>query len=294
MGSWVIDQILEYVKKMLIEGVVDHVESMFDYFNKTLSEVAGGANASPATWNSDVYGLVRNISDNVVLPIAALIITFILCYELIQMVNEKNNMHDIDTFNFFKYVFKAAIAVYLLSHTFDFVMAFFDVGESLTNKTLGIVTTNNSILEMDFTAFIESLKLLQIHELISLLILIGLFKILFWALSIGVFVILAIRMVEIYFYISLAPVPFATFGNKEWSSIGMNYTKVIFAYALQGVLIILGFGIYSQLVKTFLEKIGGGAIDFMGSLGFLLGISIVLLVSLIKSNGVAKSILNAH
>lgn len=291
---WVIDLIIEQIKKMFINWIIHHLEGMFSYFNDTLTEVAGNANASPLTWNSSVYGLVRNISDNVILPIAALIITFILCYELIQMVNEKNNMHDIDTFNFFKYVFKAAIAVYLLSHTFDFVMGFFEVGATLTNKTLGIVSSTNSILEMDYSVFAESLKSLELYELITLFFLLFIFGIIFWILSIGVFVILSIRMIEIYFYISLAPVPFATFGNKEWANIGINYTKVVFAYALQGVLIVLGFGIYSELVKSFLAKIGGGAFDFMSSLSFLLGISVVLLVSLIKSNSVAKSVLNAH
>ncbi|MBP2028491.1 hypothetical protein J2Z35_002316 [Acetoanaerobium pronyense] len=291
---WVIDQIIEYIRKMLISSVISKVEGMFDYFNETLVDVSSNAGASPMSWNSNIYGLVRNISDNIILPIAALIITFILCYELIQMVNEKNNMHDIDTFNFFKYVFKAGIAVYLLSNTFNFVMAFFDVGASLTNSTLGIVTSSNTLLEIDSSTFIESLNTLAIHELITLILLTSIFKVIFWILSMGIFVILAIRMVEIYFYISLSPVPFATFGNKEWSNIGINYTKVIFAYALQGVLIILGFGIYSQLVKTFLEGIGGGAFDFTKSLGFLIGISVVLLVSLIKSNSVAKSVLNAH
>lgn len=291
---WVIDQIIEYIRNMLIEWVIVNTNGMFEYFNETLAKVASNAGVSPMNWNSNAYSLVRSVSDNVILPLAALIITFILCYELIQMINEKNNMHDIDTFNFFKYVFKAAIAVYLLSNTFNFVMAFFDVGASLTTSTLGIVSSSNAMIQVDSAEFIESLKELKVHELTTLLFLTWLFRGIFSVLSIGVYIILAIRMIEIYFYISLAPVPFATFGNKEWSNIGINYSKVILAYALQGVLIIIGFGIYSELVKSFLAEIGGGAFDFTKSLGFLIGISVVLLVSLIKSNSVAKSVLNAH
>lgn len=291
---WVIDQIIEYISNMLIEWVIINTTGMFDYFNETLANVASNAGVSPLTWNSNAYSLVRSVSDNVILPIASLIITFILCYELIQMVNEKNNMHDIDTFNFFKYIFKAAIAVYLLSNTFNFVMAFFDLGTNLTSSTLGIVSSTSTVIQIESSEFIESLKELKVNELATLLILTWIFRGIFGALSIGVYIILAIRMIEIYFYISLAPVPFSTFGNKEWSNIGINYSKVILAYALQGVLIVIGFGIYSELVKTFLSEIGGGAFDFTKSLGFLIGISVVLLVSLIKSNSVAKSVLNAH
>ncbi|MBP2028217.1 hypothetical protein J2Z35_002018 [Acetoanaerobium pronyense] len=291
---WVIDQIIEYIRNMLIEWVIINTTGMFDYFNETLANVASNAGVSPLTWNSNAYSLVRSVSDNVILPIASLIITFILCYELIQMVNEKNNMHDIDTFNFFKYIFKAAIAVYLLSNTFNFVMAFFDLGTNLTSSTLGIVSSTSTVIQIESSEFIESLKELKVNELATLLILTWIFRGIFGALSIGVYIILAIRMIEIYFYISLAPVPFSTFGNKEWSNIGINYSKVILAYALQGVLIVIGFGIYSELVKTFLSEIGGGAFDFTKSLGFLIGISVVLLVSLIKSNSVAKSVLNAH
>ena len=195
---------------------------------------------------------------------------------------------------FFKYIFKAAIAVYLLSNTFNFVMAFFDLGTNLTSSTLGIVSSTSTVIQIESSEFIESLKELKVNELATLLILTWIFRGIFGALSIGVYIILAIRMIEIYFYISLAPVPFSTFGNKEWSNIGINYSKVILAYALQGVLIVIGFGIYSELVKTFLSEIGGGAFDFTKSLGFLIGISVVLLVSLIKSNSVAKSVLNAH
>ena len=162
---WVIDQIIEYIRNMLIEWVIVNTNGMFEYFNETLANVASNAGVSPMNWNSNAYSLVRSVSDNVILPLAALIITFILCYELIQMINEKNNMHDIDTFNFFKYVFKAAIAVYLLSNTFNFVMAFFDVGASLTTSTLGIVSSSNAMIQVDTAQFIESLKELKVHEL---------------------------------------------------------------------------------------------------------------------------------
>lgn len=244
------EKINEFFKDIMIDIIKDNLSAMLVDINDKVSTVAGEVGKTPSSWNSEVFTFIKSINTNVVLPIAAIILTAILCIELIQVVMRKNSMQDTDTFEFFKYIIKMWIAVWLVSHAFDFSMAVFDVAQSMIGKAAGVVGTSANITPGNFDAMVDALKTKELGTLIGIALETGLVKFSLTILSILITVILYGRMIEIYIYCSVAAIPFSTMGNKEWGSIGTNYIKSLFALGLQGLFILIFFGIYAVLVKT--------------------------------------------
>ena len=233
MFDFITDSITETIRDFLRGWVMANLEDLFGGVNDKVGQIANEVSKTPSTWNSSIFGTIRTLSDNVVVPIAGIIITYVLCYELISMVIEKNNMHDFDTALFFKYLFKACIAVLLLSNTSQFVMAAFDVGSSMT-LTAGRVITGDTTVRIPSTIqtiFNEQLHHMPTGDLISLGFETMLCKLCLRFISLFITVILYGRMIEIYLYVSVAPIPFATLSNKEWGNIGSNYIRGVFALA---------------------------------------------------------------
>ena len=282
------DKITEFFKEMLIGIIRSNLESMFIDINDKVSAVAAEVGKSPSAFNSEVYGFIKNINDSVVIPIAGLIITAVLCIELIQMVMQKNNMHDSDTFELYKYVIKMFIAVYLVSHAFEFAMATFDVAQVLVSKAAGVINTSAVVDPNSIVAMVEALKAKEISELIGIALETSLVKLIIQGVSIVIMIITYGRMFEIYIYSSVSALPFATMGNKEWGSIGTNYIKGLFALGLQGLFLMVCLGVYAVLVKTV------DITDIHSSIFTLLGYTVLLGLTMLKTGTVAKSIMNAH
>ena len=281
-------KIEEFFKDIMIDIIKDNLSAMLVDINDKVGTVAGEVGKTPSSWNSEVFTFIRSINTNVVLPIAAIILTAILCIELIQVVMRKNSMHDTDTFEFFKYIIKMWIAVWLVSHAFDFSMAVFDVAQSMIGKAAGVVGTSANITPGNFDAMVEALKTKELGTLIGIALETGLVKFSLTILSILITVILYGRMIEIYIYCSVAAIPFSTMGNKEWSNIGTNYIKSLFALGLQGLFILIFFGIYAVLVKTV------NFTDIHTSILQVLAYGLILGVMMMKSGSIAKAILNSH
>ena len=281
-------KINEFFKDIMIDIIKDNLSAMLVDINDKVSTVAGEVGKTPSSWNSEVFTFIKSINTNVVLPIAAIILTAILCIELIQVVMRKNSMHDTDTFEFFKYIIKMWIAVWLVSHAFDFSMAVFDVAQSMIGKAAGVVGTSANITPGNFDAMVEALKTKELGTLIGIALETGLVKLSLTILSILITVILYGRMIEIYIYCSVAAIPFSTMGNKEWSNIGTNYIKTLFALGLQGLFILIFFGIYAVLVKTV------NFTDIHTSILQVLAYGLILGVMMMKSGSIAKAILNSH
>lgn len=244
---------IEKWMRELLSGMVEsNLSTMFTAVNQQTSEIAAQVGQTPQGWNSSIFSMIRNISDSVVIPIAGIIITLILCYELISMLTERNNLHDVDTWMFFKYFVKMWIAVYLVSHTFDIAMAVFDIGQSVVNSSSGIIRGNTAIdissLSMQMQA---AMATMAIGELVTLaletLVVSWCLKI----LSVVITVIMYGRMIEIYLYTSLAPIPFATMSNREWGHVGTNYFRGLFALAFQAFLMMVCVAIYSKTVRFY-------------------------------------------
>ena len=278
----------EFFKNIMIDVIKDNLSAMLLDINEKVGTVAGEVGKTPSSWNSEIFTFIKSINENVVLPIAVIILTAICCIELIQVVMQKNSMHDTDTFEFFKYIIKMWIAVWLVSHAFEFSMAVFDVAQEMVGKAAGVVGNSANITPGDFDAMVDALKTKELGTLIGIALETGLVKISLTILSVLITVILYGRMIEIYIYCSVAAIPFATMGNKEWSSIGTNYIKSLFALGLQGLFILIFFGIYAVLVKTV------NFTDIHVSILKVLAYGLILGVMMMKSGSIAKAILNSH
>ena len=281
-------KIEEFFKDIIIDVIKDNLSAMLIDINEKVGTVAGEVGKTPSSWNSEVFTFIKSINTNVVLPIAAIILTAILCIELIQVVLQKNTMHDTDSFEFFKYIIKMWIAVWLVSHAFEFSMAVFDVAQEMVGKAAGVVGNSANITPGNFDAMVDALKTKELGTLIGIALETGLVKFSLTALSVLITVILYGRMIEIYIYCSSAAIPFSTMGNKEWGSIGTNYIKSLFALGLQGLFILIFFGIYAVLVKTV------NFTDMHTSILQVLAYGLILGIMMMKSGSIAKAILNSH
>ncbi|HFU7329091.1 TPA: VirB6/TrbL-like conjugal transfer protein, CD1112 family [Streptococcus agalactiae] len=284
----IFDKIEEFFKELLLGGIQANLESMFIDINDKVGAVATDIGKTPMGWNSEVFNFIKSINDSVIIPIAGLIITAVLCIELINMVMQKNNMHDTDTFEFFKYMIKMWIAVWLVSHAFTFSMAVFDVAQHLVNQAAGVINTSATVSGFQIVQMVEGLKDKGLGELVMILFETSLVKVAIQVMSVVIMLVVYGRMFEIYVYCSVSAIPFATMGNKEWGQIGTNYIKGLFAIRLQGLFLIICLGIYAVLVKTI--KIT----DIHASTFMILGYALLLGLMMLKSGTLAKSVLNAH
>lgn len=284
----IFDKIEEFFKELLLGGIQANLESMFLDVNDKVGAVATDVGKTPMGWNGDVFAFIKSINDSVIIPIAGLIITAVLCIELINMVMQKNNMHDTDTFEFFKYIIKMWIAVWLVSHAFEFSMAVFDVAQHMVNKAAGVINTSATVFGDQIVAMMDTLKEKGLGELVMILFETSLIKVAIQVISVVIMLVVYGRMFEIYVYSSVSAIPFATMGNKEWGQIGTNYIKGLFALGLQGLFLMVCLGIYAVLVKTI--KIT----DIHTSTMTILGYAVLLGLMMLKSGTLAKSVLNAH
>ena len=290
MGT-IIDKITEFIKEMLQGWVLTNLETMFTDVNEKVGTIAGEVSKTPSTWNSGIFDMIKTLSDNVIVPIAGMIISFVLIYELITMVIDKNNMHDFDTSLFFRFLLKACIAVSLLSQTFDIVMAVFDVGNHVVMQAAGVISGSTS-LDVQTTLvnmFNSQLENMGIGELIGLGMETMIVSLGMKIMSVLITVILYGRMIEIYLYVSVAPIPAATVTNREWGSVGTNYLKGLIALAFQGFFIMVCVAIYAVLVASVAV-----ADNLHTALWSVAAYTVILCFSLFKTGSLSKSIFNAH
>ena len=290
MGG-IVDLITEFIKDMLTSWVTSNLTNMFNDVNDKVGQVAVEVGKTPSTWNSSIFAMVRNISDTVMVPIAGMIISAILCYELISMVMDKNNMHDFDTSLFIRYLGKACIAVVLLSKTFDITMAIFDVGNHIVVSAAGAINATATI-DVEATLlsmFTNQLSSMSLGELFGLGLETMIVSFGMKIMSAVITVIIFGRMIEIYLYISVAPVPFSTLGNREWGSIGTNYIKALIALAFQGFFLMVCVGIYSALVASL--SVAG---NIHSALWTIVAYTVVLCFSMGKTSSLSRSIMHAH
>jgi hypothetical protein len=286
----IIDAIENWIRDLLISLITSNLTTLFDDVNSKVGTIATEVGQTPQGWNSSIFQMIKTLSDNVILPIAGLIITFVLCYELITAITEKNNMHDVDTFIFFKYVFKAAIAVYLLSHTFDITMAVFDVAQTVVTQAGGIITNETSIdIATTIAAMETEMEAMSIGGLVQLALETLIISLSLKIMSILITVILYGRMIEIYLTVSVSPIPFATMTNREWGNIGTNYFRTLFSLGFQGFFMIVCVAIYAVLVNNMIV-----AENIHSALFSIAAYTVILCISLFKTGSLSRSLFGAH
>lgn len=287
--SNILQQLTDWLKAMLISGIMNNLSGAFDAVNQQVGQIAVDVGKTPAQFLPGVYSMVRNISESVILPVAGIIMTFIACYELIQMIISHNNLANFETWIFWKWIFKTFVAVTLVSNTFNITMAVFDVAQWVVQRSGGLITHSTSIDTSVLSSLQGTLDTMDIGALFGIFLQSFVVQVCLYLLSAIIFVIINGRMIEIYLMTSLAPIPFATFGNSEQSMMGQNYLKSLFALGFQGFLIMICLGIYAVLIQTV-----SFTADIAGSLWSVMGFTILLAFVLFKTGSLSKSILNAH
>lgn len=286
----ILEQIGQWVKEFLIECIVGNLSGLFDQVNDTVGSVAAEVARTPQGWNPGVFSMIRSLSDNVVVPIAGVILTFVFCYELISMVAERNNMHDFETFIFFKWIFKVFVAVYFVTHTFDITMAVFELSQAVVQQSAGVVTGSTAVpFDVALGNLPDQLGEMGNGELFGLLVETVLIRVTAPVLAVCVMLVLVGRMVEIYIYCSVGAIPFATIVNREWGQMGNNYLRGLVALGLQGFFIMVCIAVYSALVAGI-----GSAENIHAAIWGCAGYTVLLCFSLFKTNSVSRSIFNAH
>ena len=286
----IFEAIEEWMRNLLTGMVSSNLTTMYTDVNEKNGQIAAQVGQTPQGWNGSIYSMIQNLSESVIVPIAGMIITFVLCYELISMLTEKNNMHDIDTWMFFKYFFKMWVAVWIVSHTFTITMAVFDVGQSVVSRAAGVISSDTAInIDTMISTMETAMESMEICELVILALETMLVSLCMKIISVFITVILYGRMIEIYLYSSVGAIPFATMSNREWGQIGNNYLRGLFALAFQGFFMMVCVGIYAVLVANIQMS------DNIHSALFgVMAYTVILCFSLMKTGNFARSIFNAH
>jgi hypothetical protein len=282
------DAIAEWIRQMLTEGIIANFTGMFDEVNAKVGEIAGQAGATPQDWTVGIFNLVRTLSETVIIPIAGIILTFVLCYELITMIIDKNNMHDFQTYEIWIWIFKTFVAVFMLTHTFDIVMGIFELSQQVVNASAGVI---GGSLNMDLALgeLETELAAMGVGELLGLYIESAILSLAMKAISLCVFIIIYGRMLEIYMVCSVAPIPFSTMANREWGHIGNSYLKTLFALAFQGFLIMVCVAIYAILLQTITAS---GNIH--QNVLQCAGMTLLLCLTLFRSGNLSKTLFGSH
>jgi len=288
--SFIFDAITKWLHDLLVGSIEGSLSSMFGDVNDKVGTIASQVGQTPQAWNSGIFSMIHTLSTTVVLPIAGIIITYVLCTELIGMITEKNTMHDIDTWMFFKYFFKAWVAIFLVAHTFDITMAIFDVGQWVVSQSASIIHGSTAInIDATIASMDATLQAMQVPELLLLTVETMLVSLCMKIMGVIITVILYGRMIEIYLTCSVAPVPMATMMNKEWGQMGNNYLRGLLALAFQGFFLMVCVGIYAVLVN---EMIVASSIET--ALFSVAAYTVLLCFAMMKTGSLAKSIFNAH
>ena len=288
--NFIWDKITEWLKGLLVGGIVSNLSGLFDSINTRVADVASTVGKTPQAWNGSIFSMIKSLSENVVVPIAGIILTFVMCLELIQLLIDRNNMHDFETFIFFKWVFKTFAAVLIVTNTWNIVMGVFDVAQHVVGQAAGVIIGETALDISTLLGDMEgSLMEMDIGPLFGLWFQSSLMSIIAWVLSICIFIIVYGRMIEIYMVTSVAPIPMATMVNREWGQMGQNYLRSLFALGFQAFLIMVCVGIYAVLVQNI--SVGS---DVSAALWTCIGYTVLLCFTLFKSSSVAKSIFNAH
>ncbi len=284
------ESITDWLKEILTAGIISNLSGMFDSTNQQVSQIVGDVGLTPQAWNSGIFNMIQNLSNTVILPIAGAILAFVMTLELIQLITDKNNLHDVDTWMFFKWVFKSAAAVLIVTNTWTIVMGIFDAAQSVVSSAAGIIVGNTSIDISSLMTDMETRLLdMDVGPLLGLWFQSLFVGICTWAITICIFIVIYGRMIEVYLVTSIAPIPMATMVNREWGQMGQNYLRSLLALGFQAFLIVVCVAIYSVLVQNIAIST-----DISAAIWTCMGYTVLLCFCLFKTGSLAKSVFNAH
>ena len=285
-----LDELTKWIKEMLVNGIISNLSGLFDSVNSQIGDISVQVGQTPQGWNSGIFNMIKTLSENVMIPIAGVILAFVMTLELIQMIIDRNNMHDIDTFMFFKWSFKSAAATLIVTNTWNIVMGVFDMAQSVVSQAAGIISSDTAIDISSVATDMENrLMEMDLGSLLGLWLQSLIIGITMWALTICIFIVIYGRMIEIYLVTSVAPIPMATMMGKEWGGMGQSYIRSLFALGFQAFLIIVCVAIYAVLIQNIATSD-----DIIKAIWNCMGYTVLLCFTLFKTGSLAKSVFNAH
>ena len=284
------DKITDWIKELLISGIISNLNGLFDATNQKVAEISGQVGMTPQAWNGSIFSMIQNLSETVILPIAGAILAFVMTLDLIQLVVDRNNLNDVDTWIFYKWAFKSAAAILIVTNTWNIVMGVFDVAQSVVSSASGVIISDTSIDMNTVLGDIEGrLSDMDVGPLLGLWFQSMFVGICTWALTICIFIVIYGRMIEVYVVTSVAPIPMATMMGKDWGGMGQNYLRSLFALGFQAFLIIVCVAIYAVLVQNIATME-----DISTAIWTCMGYTVLLCFCLFKTGSLAKSVFQAH
>ena len=284
------DKISDWIKELLISGIISNLNGLFDATNQKVAEISGQVGMTPQAWNGGIFGMIQNLPETVIVPIAGAILAFVMTLDLIQLIVDRNNLNDVDTWMFFKWAFKSAAAVLIVTNTWNIVMGVFDAAQSVVASASGVIISDTSIDMNSVIGDLESrLSEMDVGPLLVLWFQSMFVGVCTWALTICIFIVIYGRMIEIYLVTSVAPIPMATMMGKEWGGMGQNYVRSLLALGFQAFLIIVCVAIYAVLVQNIASME-----DISAAIWTCMGYTVLLCFCLFKTGSLAKSVFAAH
>ena len=284
------DKLSDWIKELLISGIISNLNGLFDATNQKVAEISGQVGMTPQAWNGGIFGMIQNLSETVIVPIAGAILAFVMTLDLIQLIVDRNNLNDVDTWMFFKWAFKSAAAVLIVTNTWNIVMGVFDAAQSVVASASGVIISDTSIDMNSVIGDLESrLSEMDVGPLLGLWFQSMFVGVCTWALTICIFIVIYGRMIEIYLVTSVAPIPMATMMGKEWGGMGQNYVRSLLALGFQAFLIIVCVAIYAVLVQNIASME-----DISAAIWTCMGYTVLLCFCLFKTGSLAKSVFAAH
>ena len=288
--DFLLEALTNWLKEMLVGGIMSNLSGMFDSVNQQVADISVQVGQTPQGWNGSIFSMIENLSNSIMVPIAGVILAIVMTVDLIQMIADKNNLHDVDTWMIFKWVFKSAAAILIVTNTWNIVMGVFDMAQSVVAQAAGVINSDASIdISSVMTDLEPRLMEMDLGPLFGLWFQSLFIGITMWALYICIFIVIYGRMIEIYLTVSLAPIPFSTMANREWGQMGTGYLRSLFALGFQGFLILICVAIYAVLVQS-IPSSG----DVHGAIWGTAGYTVLLAFALFKTGSLSKSIFNAR
>ena len=287
--DFLINALTDWLKELLVGGIMSNLSGMFDSVNQQVADISVQVGQTPQGWNGSIFSMIQNLSETIIIPIAGAILAFVMTLELIQLIVEKNNLHDVDTWMFFKWVFKSAAAILIVTNTWNIVMGVFDVAQSVVAQAAGIIGSDAIDISTVMTDMETRLMEMDLGPLFGLWVQSLFIGITMWALYICIFIVIYGRMIEIYLVTSVAPIPMATMMGKEWGGMGQNYLRSLFALGFQAFLIIVCVAIYAVLVQGIATED-----DIIMAIWTCVGYTVLLCFTLFKTGSLSKAVFQAH
>ncbi len=301
--DFVFERLDLWIKGILADTVCSNLRSMMETIQTLTVGLDSELALSPDSYNADMWSMLQNVIDSAIVPVASLVLTAIMCLELISWLNEQNNMRTTGDImaQFVKFIVRLFIGVLLVQKSYDITLWVFRLSNFVIFNAIGTINTSISadiLSGSSLEAIKETLVTLEIGDLLTIIGVSFLASLATVIIQAAAWIVILGRVIQIYMYCSVGAIPYATLTHKETSGIGKNYLLNLAALGFQGFFMLIAIAMYGYLINDAISKLDpGDLVSPMGFISFVLKLLCcggALLFTLIGSKSLSKSIFNAH